>query len=714
MSSPPSSPPKGPSIPRKKVAILGGGPAGLAAALELTATPELRAAYEVTIYQAGWRLGGKCGQGRKGPANRIEINGTHYLFGAYREIFDVARTVFDELETAGDKRFGTFDEQFLPCSTVAVKEFFNGNWTTWVINLPGDGKPPEGDASQLTLGDSLRQLMGWVLEGCTGPDVNAAISAGHSTAAASNEPPPKQHWWQRVAHFFEREVHQAEHLAGLEALRLARRIVEGVEHKFETPAVRDALIDLLKHFRQWARDLLGGMARTHLEVHRAALLTDLGTTLMIGMLEDELFEPGGFDALDQYDLREYLLMRGALATTAWSAPITTWYNAIAAYANGNIETPNMSAGMGLRGLLRLGMTYRGAFSFQLSAEVGDSLIAPLYQVLINRGVKVLYFHRVRDVIPSDDGTTIAAIDVEQQVTLKSGDPASYAPFITLPNGRPVWPDEAIASQIADPLPTVDTNSFYSPRIGPVRTLTRGTDFDVAIYAMPIATVRWYASRIVAQRAEWQAMMDNLGTTETQSLRLWLYPTVEQMGWTQGQAVLSGYYQPLATWEDARQLIATETWPPNRTPGAIATLFGAFAGAPAVYPGPDDVDYPARRTDAAIANAQEFCQNLIGPLWPNAARIEYPVGLDLSRLVTLNAQLSGAARLLAQSIRGNVGPVEAYTQIHKGTLQFRLRADQTGYPNLFLAGDWIRNGFEVGSVEGAVLGGQQAAAAVMRA
>ena len=70
------------------------------------------------------------------------------------------------------------------------------------------------------------------------------------------------------------------------------------------------------------------------------------------------------------------------------------------------------------------------------------------------------------------------------------------------------------------------------------------------------------------------MVDNLGTTETQSLRLWLYPTVEQMGWPYGQAVLSGYYQPLATWEDARQLVAAESWPRNRTPGGIATLFGA--------------------------------------------------------------------------------------------------------------------------------------------
>ena len=53
----------------KKIAILGGGIAGLTTALHLSATPELRAQHEITIYQMGWRLGGKCATGR-GPAGR--------------------------------------------------------------------------------------------------------------------------------------------------------------------------------------------------------------------------------------------------------------------------------------------------------------------------------------------------------------------------------------------------------------------------------------------------------------------------------------------------------------------------------------------------------------------------------------------------------------------------------------------------------------------
>ena len=61
-----------------KVAILGGGVGGMTAAFELTATPELRERYDVTLYQLGWRLGGKGASGRNARAHdRIEEHGLH-------------------------------------------------------------------------------------------------------------------------------------------------------------------------------------------------------------------------------------------------------------------------------------------------------------------------------------------------------------------------------------------------------------------------------------------------------------------------------------------------------------------------------------------------------------------------------------------------------------------------------------------------------------
>ena len=51
--------------PKKiRVAVLGGGLGAMSAAFDLTRTPALRERFEVTVYQQGWRLGGKGASGR--------------------------------------------------------------------------------------------------------------------------------------------------------------------------------------------------------------------------------------------------------------------------------------------------------------------------------------------------------------------------------------------------------------------------------------------------------------------------------------------------------------------------------------------------------------------------------------------------------------------------------------------------------------------------
>jgi len=53
-----------------EVTIIGGGCAAVTAAFELT-RPQHRGKYHVTLYQLGWRLGGKGASGRA-AADRIE------------------------------------------------------------------------------------------------------------------------------------------------------------------------------------------------------------------------------------------------------------------------------------------------------------------------------------------------------------------------------------------------------------------------------------------------------------------------------------------------------------------------------------------------------------------------------------------------------------------------------------------------------------------
>ena len=60
----------------KKIAILGGGLGGMTAAYGLTRKPGWQQEYEITVYQMGWRLGGKGASGRNRAAGqRIEEHG---------------------------------------------------------------------------------------------------------------------------------------------------------------------------------------------------------------------------------------------------------------------------------------------------------------------------------------------------------------------------------------------------------------------------------------------------------------------------------------------------------------------------------------------------------------------------------------------------------------------------------------------------------------
>ena len=83
--------------PSGKVAILGGGMAGLSAAWRLS-EPGWRDRFEsITVYQRGWRLGGK-GASSRGTNGRIEEHGLHIWLGSYENAFGLLRECYAELD----------------------------------------------------------------------------------------------------------------------------------------------------------------------------------------------------------------------------------------------------------------------------------------------------------------------------------------------------------------------------------------------------------------------------------------------------------------------------------------------------------------------------------------------------------------------------------------------------------------------------------------
>src|SRR5262249_39414103 len=129
-----------------RVAVVGGGCAAVTAAFELT-RPEHGGKFEVTIYQLGFRLGGKGASGR-GPSNRIEGHGLHLWMGFYENAFLLMRQCYEELGRDPAKcRIAGWKDAFSPAHFTGIADRTPaGQWLSWKVHLPPfDGLPGEPD-----------------------------------------------------------------------------------------------------------------------------------------------------------------------------------------------------------------------------------------------------------------------------------------------------------------------------------------------------------------------------------------------------------------------------------------------------------------------------------------------------------------------------------------------------------------------------------------
>ena len=129
---------------KKKIAILGGGVGAMSAAFALTEQPGWQDKYEITVYQMGWRLGGKGASGRNPEkAQRIEEHGLHIWFGFYNNAFAMMRKAFDEIaqnNLAPGSPFVSWTDAFKPQSQTTPMENVNGVWKPWNMMVGKKGR----------------------------------------------------------------------------------------------------------------------------------------------------------------------------------------------------------------------------------------------------------------------------------------------------------------------------------------------------------------------------------------------------------------------------------------------------------------------------------------------------------------------------------------------------------------------------------------------
>ncbi len=153
------------------------------------------------------------------------------------------------------------------------------------------------------------------------------------------------------------------------------------------------------------------------------------------------------------------------------------------------------------------------------------------------------------------------------------------------------------------------------------------------------------------------------------------------------------------------LLKEENWPSPK-PRSLAYHCGPAPDADPIPPFSDH-GFPARESKRVKKMAVEWLEKNAAWLWPQAADPANPTGLDWSKLADPKNR-TGKNRMNAQYWRINIDPTERYTLSVKGSSGYRLRADQSGFDNLFLAGDWTYTAINAGCVEAAVMSGLRAA------
>jgi len=709
---------------KRKIAVLGSGVGAMSTVFELTSVPGWQERFEITVYQMGWRLGGKGASGRdRSVKDRIYEHGLHLWMGFYENAFRQMRDAYQEWNANGylpKPGFANYRDAFEPRNFAPAMDQVNGNWTAWLLDFPPNGMAPGEDLPppQQPFGfwDLTLRTIGNLLEAYLGVRWQTGIRG------------TLLRWAGRLVLWFAHHLQDHPCLAKLVDFLIKHTphpefllpLAYAHGHTGHTdPVRRKAFLGLLEDFVEWFGGQTASKAEHTEGMRRLGVLLDTAVPLIRGIVEDQVVEKG-YDQLDDEDFLEWLRRHGSREPN--NAITKFFYDACFAYRQGRDEyhpdVPgpqrmglNMAAGAVLYGLLRLAGSYKGALMYVMRAGMGDTIFSPLYVVLKNRGVKFEFFHKVLNLGLSEDKTRIASIEMEVQAQVKPEFAGQgYKPIYDV-NGVPSWPSEPLWEQLqdADELrsrPPLDSYWDDEPH-GHRETLHLGTQFDEVVLGISIGALPYVCRELIAHSPKWRGMVDNVATVKTQATQLWLHRTMAEVGWPHQPPILTGFVEPHDTWCDMNQLLPRESWTPlddirqiayfcnvmpecSQTECSIDCLpHRRIPGCP-MSPPFTDTTFPDRQKDLVKANSIAFLQGPIHVLWPK---------FDFSML------LGGSFN--DQFWRVNVEPPERYVQNIAGSTKHRLRSGESGFANLVLAGDWTYTPINIGCVEAAVISGKMA-------
>ena len=699
-----------------RVAVIGSGCASIAAAFELT-RPEHRGKYHVTIYQMGWRMGGKAASGR-GPAGRIEEHGLHVWLGFYENAFRLLRECYEEL----NKTSGTmldWKEAFILDHHVGMADRRRkGSWLTWTAHFPpSEGFPgdPLLHSNPFSLSNYLARatalLRTLILSVTTSTECNEISDENLNEADASVE---------STASAMTRLLRYGL-LATTGGLIQALTALETILRTL--PAFpQNLLLQSLESISSTLRCRFEADISDDDEVRCRWEIIDLVMAILVGAVRFGLLvDSKGLDAINDYDCREWLRMNGASERSVNGAFVRALYDLALAYEGGDPARPGLAAGQALRGSLRMFFTYRGALFWKMRVGMGDVVFAPFYEVLKQRGVTFKFFHRLEKVkLPDPDrmsrGDKPYVQALQFHVQARTRNEGEYEPLITV-NGKKCWPSQPDYEQLLNGGRMLeegrDFESHWDRRKTDTLTLRVVRDFDFVVLGISIGAVAQVCGEIIARDPRWRAMIKHVKTVATQSFQIWMREDMSELGWPEPPVTLSGFVKPFETWSDMAQCALEEEWPV--TPRSVA-YFCSTLSDPSAMPTRADREYPKDRSEEVRRNAIDFLNSQIHHLWPNAVtrpgRFRWDLLVDpQTRKSAVTHRRVDETRFSSQYWRANVNPTDRYVLALPGSLKYRISPLDNTYDNLTIAGDWTDCGFNEGCVEAAVMSGRLAAHAI---
>jgi uncharacterized protein with NAD-binding domain and iron-sulfur cluster len=295
---------------------------------------------------------------------------------------------------------------------------------------------------------------------------------------------------------------------------------------------------------------------------------------------------------------------------------------------------------------------------------------------------------------------VARIEVQPQARLKAG---RYDPIVRV-GGLRCWPSEPKWRLLEDGEQLSARGVNFEQSCNPLglesMTLEAGRDFDQIVCGIPVGALAPLCEELTAANERFARMLERSDTVMTEGIQLWLSRTAGELGWAYEPAISTSYVTRADTYSNMPQLIHRETWRSGIRPADVAYLCGVLKH--------DHVESQADADARVRENALGFLRDDATAVWPKGCPRDGD--FDWSHLVA-RPEVTGEARLDAQWLRANFQPTERYVMTRAGSVEHRLGADESGFDNLKLAGDWTRNGIDGGSVEAAATSGMQAARAI---